>query len=237
MSPAWPVPALAAQAVCARTYVLQRSNPRREYDLRPSEADQVYGGMATESPAGRTAVDSTTGQVLRFGGGFASVAYSSCCGGHTESSADAWGASALPYLMGTPCPWCMASPNYRWVSSIPFDDIQRSFAEFGPFGALRDVRIDGTDASGRARAFELVGERGTLPVKGSAFRLGVGARIVRSLLISRLTQANGSAAIEGGGLGHGVGMCQWGARGMALAGKSASDILAFYFPGTEVGND
>jgi stage II sporulation protein D len=74
-------------------------------------------------------------------------------------------------------------------------------------------------------------------VKGSAFRLGVGARVIRSLLITRLTQARGSIAIEGGGLGHGVGLCQWGARGMAVAGKPANDILNFYFPGTEVGND
>jgi len=237
MSPAWPVAALAAQAVCARTYVLQRSNPKRDYDLRPSEADQVYGGIATESPAGRAAVDATAGQVLRYGSGFASIAYSSCCGGHTESSSDAWGAAPLPYLNGVVCPWCADSPNYRWVSSVAFDQIEQSFGALGAFGALRDVRIDGTDASGRARSFQLVGDRGTFPVKGSAFRLGIVARVIRSLLITRLTQARGSIAIEGGGLGHGVGLCQWGARGMAVAGKAANDILQFYFPGTEIGND
>jgi stage II sporulation protein D len=238
MSAGWPVAALAAQAVCARTYVLQRSSPKREYDLRPSEADQVYGGIATESPAGRAAVDSTAGQVLRFGGGAASVAYSSCCGGHTESSADAWGAAPLPYLQGVVCTACSASPNYRWSTAVPFDSIEAGFGgQLGAFGALRDVRITGTDPSGRARGFDLVADRGVLPVKGSAFRLGVGARVVRSLLITRLTQANGSIAIEGGGLGHGVGLCQWGARGMALAGRSANDILTFYFPGTEIGND
>jgi stage II sporulation protein D len=237
MSPSWPVAALAAQAVCARTYVLQRSNPRREYDLRPSEADQVYGGMATESEAGRAAVDATARQVLRYGSGFASIAYSSCCGGHTESSSDAWGAAPLPYLSGVTCPWCVESPNYRWVSSVALDQIEQSFGALGAFGVLRDVRIDGTDPSGRARRFELVGERGTFAVKGSTFRLGVGARVIRSLLITRLTQANGSIAIEGGGLGHGVGLCQWGARGMAVAGKPANDILKFYFPGTEIAND
>jgi stage II sporulation protein D len=131
----------------------------------------------------------------------------------------------------------MDSPNYRWVASVAFDHIEQSFGALGAFGALRDVRIDGTDASGRARGFQLVGDRGTFEVKGSAFRLGVGARVVRSLLITRLTQARGSIAIEGGGLGHGVGLCQWGARGMAVAGRPANDILRFYFPGTEVGND
>lgn len=238
MSPGWPVAALAAQAVCARTYVLQRSNPKRDYDLRPSEADQVYGGVATESPAGRIAVDQTAGQVLRFGGRFASVAYSSCCGGHTESSADAWGAAPLPYLGGVACPWCAASPNYRWSGQLSFDAIQRGFdAMLRPYGELAGVRIAGTDASGRARAFALDAQRGSVQVKGSAFRLGLGPRVVRSLLITRMTQANATIAIEGGGLGHGVGMCQWGARGMALAGRSANDILSFYFPGTEVGND
>jgi len=237
MGPGWPVAALASQAICARTYVLQRSNPRHEYDLRPSEADQVYTGIAGESPDGRAAVDATAGRVLRFGSGFASVAYSSCCGGHTESSADAWGAAPVPYLSGVPCPWCTASPNYRWNAAVGFETIEQSVAATGTLGALRDVRIDGTDASGRVRSFDLLGDRGTLAVKGSAFRLGVGARVVRSLLITRLTQANGSIVIEGGGLGHGVGMCQWGARGMALAGKTADEILTFYFPGTEIGND
>lgn len=238
MPPSWPPAALEAQAVCARTYVLQRSNPKRAYDLRPSEVDQVYGGVAAESPAGRLAVDATAAKVLSYRGAVAGVAYSSCCGGHTESSSDAWGAAPVAYLQGVPCTSCTASPNYRWNATVPFDIVERSFgAELGPFGALQAVRVTESDPSGRARAFDLVADRGSVRLKGSAFRLGVGPRVVRSLLITRVTQANASIAIEGGGLGHGVGLCQWGARGMALAGSTANDILTFYFPGTEIGND
>ncbi len=238
MSPGWPPAALEAQAVCARTYVLQRSNPRRAYDLRPSEADQVYGGASAESPAGTAAVVATAGSVLRYGGGFAGIAYSSCCGGHTEASSDAWGANPVTYLMGVPCPWCTASPNYRWTVNVELDAVSRAFqSELEAFGALKGVRITATDASGRARAFELDADRGLAVVKGSAFRLGIGPRVLRSLLIARLTQANASILIEGGGLGHGVGLCQWGARGMALAGRTANDILATYFPGTQIGHD
>lgn len=240
MGSAWPVEALGAQAVCARTYVLQRTNPRRAYDLVPSEIDQVYAGIPGESAAGRAAVDATAGQVLRLRGGYASVAYSSCCGGHTESSADAWGGIPIPYLQGVPCTYCSASPNYRWTAEIPTETIAERFSgQLAPFGRLQRVDITARDASGRARAFELIAERGSAIVKGSAFRLGVGARVVRSLLIANVSAAgdNATVSIEGGGLGHGVGMCQWGARGMALAGRSTRDILTLYFPGTEIGND
>lgn len=237
MSPGWPAAALQAQAVCARTYVLQRSNPRRAYDLVPSELDQVYQGIAGESPAGRLAVDATVAQVLRYDNLYASVAYSSCCGGHTEAASDAWGSVPVPYLGGVACTYCSASPNYRWMTAIALSDVAGRFGDrLGPFGALRDVRISATDPSGRARSFELLAERGSVNVKGSTFRISVGARVLRSLLIStfRLDGPSGMLTVEGAGLGHGVGLCQWGARGMALAGRSARDILALYFPGTQV---
>jgi len=239
MSAGWPAQALAAQAICARTYVLQRSNPRSAYDLVPSEIDQVYLGASGEVPAGRDAVDATAGQVLRFADRFASVAYSSCCGGHTEANGDAWGGTTLPYLQGVVCTTCSASPNFRWNAAIPIATIAERFAtQIAPLGSLQSIGIDGQDASGRARAFELVADRGTTLVKGSTFRLGVGPRVLRSLLVRELrVEAQTTVLIEGGGLGHGVGMCQWGARGMALAGASARDILTLYFPGTEIGND
>jgi stage II sporulation protein D len=239
MSAGWPAAALQAQAICARTYVLQRSNPQRNYDLVPSEIDQVYGGVESESPAGRAAVDATTGQVLRYGNAFAFVAYSSCCGGHTEASSEAWNGPVFPYLQGVVCNSCSDSPNYRWTVSVDLDEIAQRFAtDLEPFGNLRDIRITAQDASGRARAFELLADRGSATVKGTTFRLGVGTRILRSLLITGTNVEGGASVVmDGGGLGHGVGMCQWGARGMALAGSSAHDILATYFPGTQLANE
>jgi stage II sporulation protein D len=240
MPTSWLPATLQAQAICSRTYVLQRSNPRRDYDVVPSEVDQVYLGIAEESPAARSAVDATAGQVLRFGGGFASVAYSSCCGGHTEASADAWGGTFVPYLAGVTCSYCTASPNYRWSAAVARDTIAQRFAnQLAPLGTLQNVAITQLDGSGRARGFELQADRGSTIVKGSAFRLGVGPRIVRSLLITNLRSdaQSGQVAIDGGGLGHGVGLCQWGAQGLALAGGSAPQILAFYFPGTQIGTD
>ena len=241
MSPSWPDAAMQAQAICARTYVLQRSAPGRAYDLVPSEADQVYGGQSVESPAGRSAVDATAGSVLQFRGTFAQVMYSSCCGGHTEASSDAWGGAVFPYLNGVVCPHCTASPNYSWSHDVARESVASAFAqELAPYGTLQGFYIGASDPSGRAKTIELRCERGSAFVKGATFRSRVGSRVILSLLITEIGPSQSSTdatSIKGGGLGHGVGLCQWGARGMALEGANSSQILQFYFPGTTVGRD
>lgn len=241
MSPSWPGAALQAQAICARTYVLQRSDPRRAYDLVPSEADQVYEGVSAESPAGRAAVDASRGLILRYGQGFAQIMYSSCCGGHTEAAGEAWGGAQLAYLGGVACPHCTASPFYRWQRELGLAQIAAAFAtELQPFGSLVSARPGPIDASGRAKTVELIAQRGSALIKGGSFRARIGSRVLPSLLITKmqvLAEAPERIAIEGGGLGHGVGLCQWGARGMALEGALSTDILNFYFPGTMIGHD
>ncbi len=237
MSPSWPAAALQAQAVCARTYVLQRSNPQRAYDVVPSDLDQVYTGVASEATAATAAVSATAGTVLRFGDQYARVMYSSCCGGHTEAANEAWGGVPIPYLGGVVCTTCTGSPYYRWNHDLDRAAVATAFsAELQPVGSLQALQEGDRDQSGRARTIVLQGEHGAVPIKGATFRLRVGTRVLPSLLISRFepaTEAPQRIVIEGGGLGHGVGLCQWGARGLALAGASFSDILHFYFPGTE----
>ncbi|HTC29986.1 MAG TPA: SpoIID/LytB domain-containing protein [Candidatus Acidoferrum sp.] len=241
MTPSWPAAALAAQAICARTYVLQRSNPQHAYDVVPSELDQVYEGIASETPAGRAAVDATSATVLRYRDSFARVAYSSCCGGHTESSIDAWGGVPIAYLNGVICTTCTDAPYYRWNRQIDLASVAQAFAvELQPVAPLQAIRSGTPDASGRSRDFVLHGAHGDVLIRGGTFRLRVGPRVLPSLLITKFepsTEAPERIAIEGGGLGHGVGLCQWGARGRALEGASFSDILRFYFPGTEIEHD
>ena len=239
MPPSWPQAAVQAQAVVARTYVLQRSNPNRAYDLVPSEADQVYTGMDGEHPASTGAVNATAGQVLRFGEGFAQVLYSSCCGGHTESNADAWGGRALPYLEGVRCGHCNDSPWYAWSKELPVDAVQAALApRLGSAGDLQSITLDAIDPSGRARFWTFAGATASREVKAEDVRRLLGTRVLPSLLVrSVAVQAGQRVRIEGGGLGHGVGLCQWGARGMALSGADAPAILAYYYPGTGIGND
>jgi stage II sporulation protein D len=240
MPASWPDAALQAQAICARTYVLQRSNPSRDYDVVSSESDQVYDGLDSESPAAIGAVNASSRQVLRFAGGFAAIAYSSSCGGHTESSVEAWGGEARPYLNGVVCGWCSGSPDYHWSCTIAAGDVARSVSQsFIPDGELQDVRVTQADSSGRAKEIEIVAAGSQFSVEAAAFRRAVGTRLVRSLLIRSIVPGPTpqTFVVSGGGLGHGVGLCQWGAKGMALAGKSAAQIVSWYFPGTQLGND
>lgn len=240
MSQGWPAAALQAQAICARTYALQRSSPRRDYDVESSESSQVYAGLDYESPACSAAVDATEGAVLRYGDAFASIAYSSSCGGHTESAAEAWGGTSTPYLSGVVCPWCTAAPDYRWTANLSVADVARAFPTTATFSGASTMRVGRSDASGRALSIVASdASNGTATVDGAAFRSGLGTRVVRSLLILAIAPGDvaESFVLNGAGLGHGVGLCQWGAKGMALAGHSSSDILAWYFPGTTIGRD
>lgn len=239
MPPSWPGSALQAQAIVARTYVLQRSSPQRGYDLVPSEIDQVYTGIDAEHAQSTSAVDATAGQVLRFGGGFAQVLYSSCCGGHTESNSDAWGGRALPYLAGVTCGHCNDSPWYSWSQAVPLDRAQSALgAQLRDIGTIQQIALDQPDPSGRALFWNFTGENGTQRVKAADVRRAFGSRVLPSLLIRRVAvQADQRIGIEGGGLGHGVGLCQWGARGLARSGADARAILAYYYPGTGIGND
>ena len=239
MPRSWPAESLQAQAILARTYVLQRSNPNRAYDLVPSEADQVYTGVDAEAPQTNAAVDATAGQALRFGAGFASIAYSSCCGGHTESSADAWGGKPLPYLSGVACNYCKDSQWYRWTQTVAADALRSALGnQSAAIGDLQSITLNAPDGSGRARFWTFTGSSGSARIKAADVRRTIGSRVIPSLLVRKADYDSTAqtATIEGAGLGHGVGFCQWGARGLAKTGANAAAILAFYFPGTTIGS-
>ncbi len=243
MPRSWPSAALQTQAIVARTYVLEHSRPTHDYDLVPSQADQMYTGMDAEHAETSAAVDATSGRVLRFARGFAQTVYSSCCGGHTEASSQAWGGAPLPYLCGIRCTFCKDSPWYEWTQSISVQKLRDALAEqFSQLGDLQDVTPDPPDPSGRAQFWTFEGSGGARRVKAADLRRAIGARTLPSLLVrrtqfARSAQPQPELIVQGAGLGHGVGLCQWGARGMAAAGARAADILSFYFPGTQIGSD
>jgi stage II sporulation protein D len=109
----WPLAALEAQAVAARSYAVSELRPDSWYDLVPTTADQVYGGVAAERPRSDHAVYATLGQVLTWDGQVARTYYSSSSGGRTEAVQDAWTSSApIPYLRSVPDPYDTYSPHH-----------------------------------------------------------------------------------------------------------------------------
>lgn len=237
----WPAAALQAQAIVARTYALQKRTLSRAYDVLASDADQRYGGVAAEQPAGSAAVDATRGQTLTYLGGPTSVFYSSCCGGHSADASALWGHAELPYLRGVEDPYCTASPDYRWQRGLPLDRVRAALADRLQ-GTPRAAQLADPDDSGRPQTVTFRGDGGaTLALNVSEVRRRFGPETVRSLWLREIdfdrTQAVPLVVIEGCGRGHGVGLCQWGARGLALNGAGAAAILAHYFPGTAVTGD
>jgi stage II sporulation protein D len=234
--PSWPSAALEAQAIVARTFALARRSISRPYDVQANETDQRWGGVDAEHPAATAAIRASRGKTLRFGGGPASVFYSACCGGHTADITAVWNGAPLSYLRGVVDPYCLQAPEYRWDRAVPLD---RAVTAFGARtgGTLTGTALGEPDPTGRPRTVALMGTTTTtLPV--ADFRRILGYDVVRSLWLRSVridaSQATPRLLIEGSGRGHGVGLCQWGAKFFAASGASAPEILAFYFPGTMV---
>jgi stage II sporulation protein D len=236
MPAGWPSEAQRAQAIVSRTYVLGRLRPAKSYDVAASESDQKYGGIEGETLAGKAAVDATSGAILSYAGAPAHVAYSSCCGGRTAAAGDVWN-TPFPYLTSVDDPHCATSPGYEWTVDVGASAVARAFgASFADIGDLRSVELHATAPDARPDAIVFVGNRSSFSTTPTVFRSAIGTMLVRSTFVRSIALGNRAALVSiiGTGHGHGVGLCQWGARQYAQDGALASDILAFYFPGTRI---
>ncbi|HIJ86462.1 MAG TPA: SpoIID/LytB domain-containing protein [Desulfuromonadales bacterium] len=233
ISSAWPIDAVKAQAIIARTYAVNRKNARltAAYHLESSVIDQVYDGCLIEDSRARRAVFETSGDVLTFGGAIIQAFYHSSCGGGTEDSENAWGVS-LPYLKGVECQYCLTSPaSTAWEYKISLKDLEERLRLGGhTVSGLYDVKPGLLNSRGRVKSVSLLGSKGSSTVTGEQFRKAVGYGVIKS---TRFTLKNSKSEISfsGSGNGHGVGLCQWGAKQRALDGFSSGEILAYYYPG------
>ncbi|GGN46356.1 sporulation protein [Deinococcus daejeonensis] len=232
MPASWPSAAVQAQAVIARTYVTARINPATPYDTCATETCQVYGGIAAEKPLADAAIAATRAQVVAFGGKAASTYFSSDSGGFTASSGEVWGKD-LPYLVAKADPFSAGSPRARWQLEVPLSRVQQAAGNAGVrVGALRSVTVTRVSESGRPLEITFVGASGTGKLTGA----GAGG-FVRALGASgtRVTLAGlNPLVLSGSGSGHGVGLSQYGALGLANAGYSHLHVLGFYYPGTQL---
>ncbi len=232
---AWPAAAQQAQAIVARTYALGKLRPERAYDVTASDSDQHYGGIEAETVEGRSAVDETAGLIVTYGGLPAQVAYSSCCGGRTVASGDIWG-HVYPYLISQDDPHCAGTPEYSWFADVSLENVRRACGpEFAGIGSLKSVELRDLDGSKRPRRLAFVGDRSNCDLETQRFRMNVGPALVRSTFLHAVNLEPAGLGVIGSGRGHGVGMCQWGARTMGAQGAGARDIVSFYFPGTAFG--
>jgi stage II sporulation protein D len=227
--------ALAAISVSVRTYTLLAiAAPRdQDYDVVAGVEDQVFEGVENIGLAFRAAAEETRGEVLYYRRGLARTVYHSTCGGMTESAEDAWGKD-VPYLRSVACDDCRESPAWRWEYGMRRAEGVRIAAALGVrAGGDLGIAVAGRTKTGRAGKMRLASGGVAREVKASMFRRVAGYALVKSLWME-IVPVGGGWRLTGKGYGHGVGMCQWGANGMAKRGARYRDILARYYPRTRL---
>ncbi|HCC48590.1 MAG TPA: hypothetical protein DEQ38_10825 [Elusimicrobia bacterium] len=235
MSPDWPLEALKAQAVASRTYALRFVNPAKAYDVSNGVEMQVYNGTTKINPRILEAVSSTRGEVLRYKGKLVMAFFHACCGGHTASSKSAWGENILKPLYGVKDPFCAPSRHSRWEYYISSHDLLK-FIQSRSSTALKvkGMKIYKKDRSGRAASFRITTDKGYKTVQATDMRKHFGTYEFRSTFITSITAVKGGYQLTGRGWGHGVGMCQEGAKYMANKGRPYTRILRHYYPGAAI---
>ena len=250
--------AVYAQAVVSRTYAVRNQGKRRAlgFDLYGTVADQVYGGVGTETAMSWEAVRATRTQVITWQGRPIDAFFFSTCGGRTESGVAVFQLAGDPYLKSVSdvdrdgLAYCRFSPRFRWREEYAGDSLEAMLRRTLPgltqvsaaaVNRVEDVRVSQRTPSGRVEAvgFRLSGRRVT--VSGQAVRrafLLPNGETLRSTAFDIEERADGTRvswlAIDGRGAGHGVGFCQWGAVGRARDGQGYEQILAAYYPSTRV---
>jgi len=256
--PSVPSAALQAQAIAARSYALfyLGRHADRGFDLIAGPADQVYEGVAGETPAADAALEVTRGMVATYAGRPIRANYSSTCGGRTASSGAIWPGEDYPYLVSVADrssreDLCRASPHYRWTESWPAEVFQEqvlaNLKRELPAAAtanptrIKRLEIKGRTPSGRVATLAIRTDRGTFVVHGDRTRWVLrrpDGRPLRSTQFGKLKRSSKGGrtvyTISGAGYGHGVGLCQFGAMELARRGASASQILAHYYRGIDL---
>lgn len=235
MSPNWPLEALKAQAVASRTYALKNANPKKDYDMTDGVETQVYNGASGMNSRIIDAVNSTRGEVLKYKGKLITAFFHACCGGHTASANSAWGEAVVKPLYGVKDPFCSDSTHFGWEYYATTRDLLAFIQKKGSTALkIKALRIYRRDRSGRVVKLRFATDSGSFTVDASDLRKAFGNYDIKSTFISRVTPMKGGYEFSGKGWGHGVGMCQDGARRMALNGRNYKKILLHYYPGASI---
>jgi len=235
ISSLWPIEAVKAQAVIARSYAIYQKDNRKGalYHLESSVMDQVYNGADIEDSRAARAVQETAGEVLVYSGNVIQSFYHANCGGHTEAAVNVWGAN-LPYLQGVDCKYCLNTPPARWELTLSLKKIESLLKGAGhSLGSLQEIRVGRLNRSGRIPTLTLVSGRGESVLSTVSFRKAIGYGTLKSTNFT-IRQKGDEITFYGAGNGHGVGLCQWGSKQRAADGFSYREILNYYYPGVRL---
>lgn len=227
--------ALKAQAVCARTYAVRKIITEHSYPMGADLSDDItccqayrpdseYEKMALKFREKiARAVKETRGEIMLYQEEPIDALYHSTCGGETESAADAW-MNGCPYLQSIRCGYCKDSSHYLTKHAFSTQYIARQFGQ--DENKKINIKILDRTASSRVKTLSINNQE----ITGEKFRRILG------LPSTSFTVAKDKdeIIITCHGYGHGVGLCQYGAAGMAAAGKKYQEILTTYYRGVYI---
>jgi stage II sporulation protein D len=173
----WPIEALKAQAVAARTFALSGGVKGNGYELYDDTRSQVYGGVAAETARTNTAVAATSLQAITYAGKPIVAYFFSTSGGYTESVENSFvGSKPVPYLKGVPDPYDDLSPYHRWKLVLSQGRMQSALSRYLKGGKLRKIKVNTRGVSPRVVYATLISSAGRTRVTGSTLKAALGLR-------------------------------------------------------------
>jgi stage II sporulation protein D len=245
MLPDWPRNAYAAQAILARTFTLAKMSEggmRSKYgtDMSTSKDEtQAYNPGAITDVI-REAVAATRGMILVHSGRYVKGWFHAASGGETTLAKDglAYDRAEPAYTKRVDVPAELRhipDDELHWRASYSLAEVRSLLNAQGfSLGAINSVSIVQKDPTGRATKVRIEHTGGRTDISGAAFRNALGPDRVRSALITGLESTPAGIEMTGRGFGHGVGMSQWGAYGMAQEGSTPEEIVTYFFKDVEV---
>lgn len=258
----WPMEALKAQALVARSEIyagLAGKYRLEEFDFTTLESCRAYWGLEGYHAHTDAAIAATAGQAIVRDGKFVATVFSSCCGGWTENNEIVWsgppnsalrGIADFPAgkqpaannwaarISGKPNAWCAGAPDiFRWQKRYTWSELTDLVNKRYKVGRIRRIEEGPRGIGGRLKSVTIVGENDTVTIDRELAIRQVFGGLPSAMVIIKATPENGAPTaflFQGGGRGHGVGLCQYGARAMADAGYGFDAIVKHYFSGVAI---
>lgn len=240
MKPEWPVEALAAQAILARTFTVYAMENKGGVPAHGTQAStdikefQAYDAKAINDNV-KKAVEMTRGMIITYQGKPINAWFHASAGGITATAKEGlnYQQEEPPYIQSVQSPDDLAPADVQnWTATFTKQEVMAALGKMGhPVNDITSVEIGAKGPSGRATSLNI---NKNVPVSGPEFRVNLGGTKLKSMLLDKIEVAGDSVTFSGKGYGHGVGMSQWGANKMATQGKKPEEIVNYYFKGTAI---
>ncbi len=235
--PGWPIEVNKAFAIASRSYAMatmkKANKAKQPYHIKNTSEHQNYKGMHTNS-ALRTAVEETRGMFLMHQNEPVLAMFDICCGGIIPALVDQFDFTKVPYLARTyPCKHCKRSARYSWKKELSLTDLATHIEKILKKPVkVNDVKISKKDKAGLVHELHVSQGKETHPITGKQLYNAL-KKDVKSFCYTVQRKKN-TVIFTGRGMGHHLGICQWGAREMVNDGWPYQRILSFYYPGTSL---